>query len=157
MEGPTSLADHAANELEMRFGGSITPRQAEGAVAAVGVPDDSSDPDHWIMLAEEWLLETCPEDLPCEQLDAAVEAALQDAGGGGGEESGGGGVSSLDLPATLKLIKAAAFHSCVNLKTLAFAPGSVLETIERNAFTGVGVTSLVLPAGLKTLSHEASV
>ena len=61
-------------------------------------------------------------------------------------------ISSVVIPASVTSIGNYAFNGCSNLKVLAFAEGSQLETIGDNAFLSTGITGeLTLPASLKSI------
>ena len=65
-------------------------------------------------------------------------------------------ITAVTIPASLKSIGKYAFNGCNGLKTLTFAEGSQLETIEDHAFKQAGITGeLTLPASLKTIGEAA--
>lgn len=63
------------------------------------------------------------------------------------------GLKSVKLPQSLGVIRDSLFYSCLSLTEITI-PESV-TAIERLAFYGCKLTSLVLPAGLKTIGDEA--
>lgn len=62
-------------------------------------------------------------------------------------------LTSVKLGSGLKNIWDAAFVSCDNLKSIEL-PESV-ETIDASAFSGCGLTSIVIPGGVKTIGENA--
>ena len=71
-------------------------------------------------------------------------------------DDAGRSVTNLTLPKTLRVIGYSAFYDCYALKTIRFATGGELETIEGYAFKDCGkLTAVNLPEGLKTIGVYA--
>ena len=71
-------------------------------------------------------------------------------------DDAGRSVTNLILPKTLRVIGYSAFYDCYALKTIRFATGGELETIEGYAFKDCGkLTAVNLPEGLKTIGVYA--
>lgn len=65
----------------------------------------------------------------------------------------GCGIDNIRIPSTLKVIEAATFLGCKNLKSVDLSEG--LEKIGVAAFVQIGVENIVLPASTKVLAAEA--
>mgnify|MGYP003307993812 CR=1 FL=1 len=61
----------------------------------------------------------------------------------------------VNISKSIKLIDESSFYSCVNLKTVIFEEESTLEAINRDAFMGCGLTSIIIPNSLKTIGVDA--
>ena len=61
----------------------------------------------------------------------------------------------VNISKSIKLIDESSFYSCVNLKTVIFEEESNLEAINRDAFMGCGLTSIIIPNSLKTIGVDA--
>ena len=67
-----------------------------------------------------------------------------------------GTLTSVTIPASVTSIGVYAFNGCSGLKTLTFAEGSQLETIENDAFNSSAISGeLTFPASLKTIGASA--
>ena len=61
----------------------------------------------------------------------------------------------VNIPKSIKLIDEASFYNCGYLKTVIFEEESTLEAINRDAFMGCGLTSIIIPNSLKTIGIDA--
>ena len=68
-------------------------------------------------------------------------------------------LTSIEIPASVETIEAAAFSGCSSLKTVIFEKGSNLKTIGKAAFYGFfgkcPITSIEIPASVETIEQEA--
>ena len=68
-------------------------------------------------------------------------------------------LTSIEIPASVETIEAAAFSGCSSLKTVTFEKGSNLKTIGEAAFYGFfgrcPITSIEIPASVETIEQEA--
>ena len=68
-------------------------------------------------------------------------------------------LTSIEIPASVETIEAAAFSGCSSLKTVIFEKGSNLKTIGNAAFYGFfgkcPITSIEIPASVETIEQEA--
>ena len=67
----------------------------------------------------------------------------------------GTSLTSVEIPASVKVIGKSAFAGNVKLTGLTFADGTQIEEIQANAFDGCGLTAVELPDGVKTIGNEA--
>ena len=65
-------------------------------------------------------------------------------------------LTSIEIPASVETIEAAAFSGCTSLKTVAFEKGSQLKTISEGTFLNcTSLTSIEIPASVETIETAA--
>ena len=66
-------------------------------------------------------------------------------------------LTSVTIPKTVTRIGEMAFGECKDLISVVFAEGSVLERIDDGAFSGTAISSISLPASIKTIGSTSAV
>lgn len=66
-----------------------------------------------------------------------------------------GNLTSVVIPATVKVLGINAFCDCASLKSVTFAEGSTLETISIGVFARTALSSVVLPSTVKSIGNSA--
>lgn len=74
---------------------------------------------------------------------------------GAGAFSRKSNLNSIVIPKSVATIGQDAFSHCTQLETVEFEQGSALETIEKNAFAGSGVTEIKMPKSVKNIGEYA--
>ncbi len=64
-------------------------------------------------------------------------------------------LTSIEIPASVETIEAAAFYGCSSLATVTFEKGSQLKTIGSTAFETCPITSIEIPASVETIEDAA--
>ncbi len=64
-------------------------------------------------------------------------------------------LTEIEIPAYITTFATGVFKGCTNLTKLSFAEGSVISEFGQGSFTGLNITDLTLPDGVKTIGKAA--